>query len=109
MSRPVVITPYRPEWPSEFLAIGRRIRRAVGSQAIRIDHTGSTAVEGLAAKDVIDIQVTVDSLEESARLLEALAADGFRRRDGYVYDEFHGMAEMDVELRKLYVREPLGE
>ena len=58
-SRPVVISPYQARWPEEFRTIGGRIRELVGAVAVRIDHIGSTAVPGLGAKDVIDVQVTV--------------------------------------------------
>src|SRR5688572_11833075 len=50
---------YRPEWADEFTAIARPLQEALGELALRVDHIGSTAVPGLAAKDVIDIQVTV--------------------------------------------------
>jgi GrpB-like predicted nucleotidyltransferase (UPF0157 family) len=56
---PIVIVEYRPEWVAEFEAIAEALREALGELALRIDHIGSTAVPGLAAKDIIDIQVTV--------------------------------------------------
>lgn len=59
-----VIVPYNPAWPDEFNRIGLRLRQALGERALRIDHIGSTAVPGLAAKDVIDVQVTTNALEE---------------------------------------------
>jgi GrpB-like predicted nucleotidyltransferase (UPF0157 family) len=49
------IVPYDPAWPRQFDAIAADIRRALGPLARRIDHIGSTAVPGLAAKDVIDV------------------------------------------------------
>lgn len=70
-----VIVEYNPAWPLEFLEIGRRLRRELGSRALRIDHIGSTAVPGLAAKDVIDVQVTTVALEEPIR--EALLRLGY--------------------------------
>jgi len=48
------IVPYDANWPRKFDAIAADIRRALGPLARRIDHIGSTAVPGLAAKDVID-------------------------------------------------------
>jgi GrpB-like predicted nucleotidyltransferase (UPF0157 family) len=58
-TRPIVIVEYRPEWPGEFAAIARTLHEALGELALRVDHIGSTAVPGLAAKDIIDVQVTV--------------------------------------------------
>lgn len=53
------ICEYDPEWPNEFDLVARRLRLIVGDVATRIDHIGSTAVPGLDAKDVIDVQVSV--------------------------------------------------
>ncbi len=108
-SRPVVVTPYQSQWISDFMQIARHIRDVVNGAAIRIDHIGSTAVPGLAAKDVIDIQITVADLEKADGLIRPLIAVGFRQGTTFEYDEFHGKPETDVELRKLYIREPEGE
>jgi len=108
-SRPVVVTPYQPQWVSEFTQIAMRIRCVVDHSAIRIDHIGSTAVPGLSAKDVIDIQITVADLDRADKLTKPLIAAGFRQGTRFEYDEFHGKAEMDLDLRKLYMREPEGE
>jgi GrpB-like predicted nucleotidyltransferase (UPF0157 family) len=55
----IEIVPYDPRWPAAFQAEAVRIREALGKIARRIDHHGSTSVPGLAAKPVIDIQVSV--------------------------------------------------
>ena len=57
----IEIVEYREQWPAEFRAIAGDLRRRLGPLALRIDHIGSTSVPGLAAKDRIDIQVTVAS------------------------------------------------
>lgn len=59
----IVIAPYDPAWPSRFAAEAERIRQAFGELALRVEHVGSTSVPGLAAKPVVDIQVSVPSLE----------------------------------------------
>ena len=58
----VTIVPYQPTWPGEFQSIAMGLRDALGTLALRIDHIGSTSVPGLHAKDRIDIQITVVSL-----------------------------------------------
>lgn len=58
----ILVVPYQTEWPGEFQQIGLRLRQALGDLAVHIDHIGSTAVPGLAAKDVIDIPVSVREL-----------------------------------------------
>ena len=108
-SRPVVVTSYQPHWVDEFTQIARHVRDLVGRAAIRIDHIGSTAVPGLGAKDVIDIQITVSNLDEADRLTSLLRAAGFRQGTTFEYDVFHKKPETDPELRKLFMREPEGE
>ena len=56
------IVAYDPEWPTVFEAERGRIAAVLGPPAIRIDHNGSTAVPGLAAKPVTDIQISVRRL-----------------------------------------------
>jgi GrpB-like predicted nucleotidyltransferase (UPF0157 family) len=55
----VVIVPYDPEWPNLFAYLGGALREALGDVALRIDHIGSTAVSGLDAKPIIDVQISV--------------------------------------------------
>ncbi len=107
-SRPVVISPYDERWAEEFVEIAGRIRESVGAAAVRVDHVGSTAVPGLAAKDVIDVQVSVADLERAGSVTGPLRAAGFRRGVEFVYDEFRAMAADDPRLRKIYMREPEG-
>ncbi len=80
----VEIVAYRPAWPQEFRQIAAVLRQGVGSLALRIDHIGSTSVPGLAAKDVIDVQITVNALDEP--LKSALQALGYTWRPGYQSD-----------------------
>ena len=104
-----MITAYRPQWVDEFARIATRIRGLVGRAAIRIDHIGSTAVPGLGAKDVIDVQITVSDLDRADGLTAPLRAAGFRQGATFEYDVFRRMPQTDPELRKLYMREPEGE
>jgi GrpB-like predicted nucleotidyltransferase (UPF0157 family) len=63
-SRRIVIEPYSEQWASDFASVAGRLREALGDVAVRIDHIGSTSVPGLAAKDVIDVQVGVSDLDD---------------------------------------------
>ncbi|HEY1684148.1 MAG TPA: GrpB family protein [Tepidisphaeraceae bacterium] len=69
----IQIIPPRSEWRGEFQELGARVRRYLNELALRIDHIGSTSVADLPAKDVIDMQVTVEQLEPAveAALMEA--------------------------------------
>lgn len=58
----IQIVPYRETWPAAFRELGAQLRNALGSRASAIHHIGSTAVPGLPAKDIIDVQVTVEAI-----------------------------------------------
>jgi dephospho-CoA kinase len=85
--RPEQVTIVDPDaaWPAQFARLAARIGHAVGDDR-RLDHVGSTAVSGLPATDVIDLQLSVSSLDEADALAEPLAAAGFPRRPGPWYD-----------------------
>ncbi|RJQ72756.1 dephospho-CoA kinase [Pseudonocardiaceae bacterium YIM PH 21723] len=70
-----VIHEYDPEWPAAAQRLITRIVLAVGE--FRVDHIGSTSVPGLAAKDRIDLQLTVPSMDAAAELAGPLAEIGF--------------------------------
>jgi len=74
----IEIVPYDFTWPARFDAEAASVRAALGRLALRIEHVGSTAVPGLAAKPVIDIQVSVATLEPLALYGESLAELGYR-------------------------------
>lgn len=73
------LVPADPTWPEQAARIVARLRTACGHRATRVDHVGSTAVPGLDAKDVIDVQVTVASLDVADDLADALLAAGYPR------------------------------
>jgi GrpB-like predicted nucleotidyltransferase (UPF0157 family) len=92
----VIIVPYDPRWPGEFDAERERLARALGALALRIDHHGSTAVPGLAAKPVIDIQISVAQLHPIATFVERLQPLGYvhvPHADDAVCPFFHRPAE----------------
>jgi GrpB-like predicted nucleotidyltransferase (UPF0157 family) len=63
----VVVVPYNSEWPHRYHTLSAGIRKALGDAVLGIEHVGSTSVEGLAAKDVVDINLTVaDPRDEDA-------------------------------------------
>jgi putative glutamine amidotransferase len=72
------IEAYDPTWPTRFDDEAARLRAALGHLAVRIDHVGSTAVPGLAAKPVVDIQVSVTSIAPRSDYLDPLGALGYR-------------------------------
>lgn len=77
---PVDIVDYDPRWPETFAAFATRLREALGPVALRIVHVGSTAVPGLAAKPMIDIQVSVADVADENEYRLAIEALGWPLR-----------------------------
>ncbi len=64
----IVVIPYDPEWPARFRALEMLLQRALPEGSwTRIAHIGSTAVPGMSAKPIIDVQVEVTSLDRVRR------------------------------------------
>jgi GrpB-like predicted nucleotidyltransferase (UPF0157 family) len=63
----IPLVDYDPRWPELSEREADRIRDLLGGAALRIEHTGSTSVPGLAAKPIIDMLLVVtDSADETA-------------------------------------------
>jgi dephospho-CoA kinase len=73
------LVPADRTWADQARRILARLNTTCGHRAVRIDHIGSTAVPGMDAKDVIDIQVTVASLEVADELADDLLRSGYPR------------------------------
>jgi GrpB-like predicted nucleotidyltransferase (UPF0157 family) len=68
---------YDPQWAAKFEIEKSRLTEALGGVAARVEHIGSTAVSGLAAKPIIDIDVYVRAIEPMAPYREPLEALGY--------------------------------
>ena len=78
LTRPITFVEYDPAWPVLFAREEARIRSILGDRVVRLEHTGSTSVPGLAAKPCVDITMTVaDVLDEPAYAAD-LEAAGYR-------------------------------
>ncbi|MCY0905237.1 dephospho-CoA kinase [Arthrobacter sp. H14-L1] len=86
---PAVLVPPNPLWQTQAARLSARIAAAAPGEVLAVDHIGSTAVPGLPAKDVLDLQVRVRSLAAADRLAPALAAAGFPRLPGVLHDTPH--------------------
>lgn len=98
---PITIAPPDPDWPRHFAALGSRLAPLVPPGAA-IHHIGSTAVPGLAAKPIIDVQITVPNLADLDP--GRLAASGFVRGRPVSDHCPPGMTLPAPELRKLFFK-----
>jgi dephospho-CoA kinase len=83
------LVPHQSAWADDASRIIKRVEMACGARALRIDHIGSTAVPGMDAKDVIDVQITVASLEDADEIAAPLAGVGYPRVEHIAGDTPH--------------------
>jgi GrpB-like predicted nucleotidyltransferase (UPF0157 family) len=83
---PLVVMDYDPAWPKTYERWRHRIGAALGPAALGIEHVGSTSVPGLAAKPIVDIQVSVADLADEPRYVPQLEGSGLVLRSR---DEMH--------------------
>jgi GrpB-like predicted nucleotidyltransferase (UPF0157 family) len=77
MQPPLVIEDFDPNWSVTFERIRVELAAALGKLALRIEHVGSTAVPGLPAKPIIDIDVVIDTESDLPAVIEHLARIGY--------------------------------
>lgn len=105
----IVVVPYRQEWPETFDRHRARIAAALGASAVGIDHIGSTAVPGLAAKPIVDILLVVADSADEDSYLPALESAGYELRVREPAFEEHRMLrtpERDVHVHVLSAGSP---
>ncbi len=91
------LVPPDPSWPDQARRIVNRLKTACGHRSIRVDHIGSTAVPDFPAKDVIDMQITVESLSVADELAEPLLGAGYPRIEHIASDVAKPDARSTVE------------
>ena len=74
----VVVLPFDEQWKQDFLDIKDELTSALGQLAMRIEHVGSTSVEGLSAKPIIDIDVVIKDYSVFDEVVSALDSIGYR-------------------------------
>jgi len=95
VTKHVVVVPYDDRWPRAFLEIRAELAIALGSAVLAIEHVGSTAVPGLSAKPVIDIDIVIASLADFPEVRTRLEGIGYRHegnlgiagREAFKYEE----------------------
>ncbi len=107
MPDPVIIEDYNPRWPQLFEMLRSRIASVLDELAISIEHVGSTAVPGLAAKPIIDIDVLLRSSTDLPVVIRILADLGYEHRgDLGVSGREAFRAKSDAVQHHLYVCPP---
>jgi GrpB-like predicted nucleotidyltransferase (UPF0157 family) len=93
-THPITIVAYNPQWPLLFAELRQVLEAGLGTLALSIEHVGSTAVPGLAAKPIVDLDIVIassDCLSDAIRALALL---------GYVHEGDLGVAGREVFARQ---------
>ena len=97
MPENITIVSFDPLWPEMFRGLGRELCACLQHTAKRIDHTGSTSIPGMSAKPILDVQISVTSLEPMRPYKASLEPLGFEWRVN------------NPDLTKRYFREIPGQ
>ena len=109
MATLVEIVPYDPSWPRHFSGAEAALRELLGSTVLTIDHVGSTAIVGMPAKPIIDIDVTLSSLTAVPDAGACLVEAGYEPRGNrYDDDVWAFMLESAVPQLRVYLCPPLN-
>jgi GrpB-like predicted nucleotidyltransferase (UPF0157 family) len=99
----IEVTDPDPAWPRQYDDLAGRIREALSWRVLQLEHVGSTSVPGLAAKPVLDIDLTVADPGREQDYVSALETIGFRLalREPWWYG--HRVLRMDEPPCNLHV------
>lgn len=89
----VEVVPYDPEWKNEFNRIKEQLLSYIGDLIITVEHVGSTSIEGLSAKPIIDLDLVMDSYDVLPAIIERL------QQYGYVHQ-----GDLGIEGREAFQR-----
>ncbi|MDQ3677098.1 MAG: GrpB family protein [Actinomycetota bacterium] len=89
----VRLVEYDAAWPAQADEELRRLKEALGPVAVRLEHVGSTAVPGLAAKPILDLQISVAAIEPRAHYVEPLERLGYLFVPAPESPDFHFFAK----------------
>ena len=100
----ITIAEYDPLWPVQFRDVERELRRIVGELAVAVEHVGSTAVPGLAAKPIIDVIVVIESQDSLSDVIDRLAVAEYQHQgDLGIVDRHAFKAPPGAPQRHVYV------
>src|SRR5579859_1503633 len=77
LNNPIAVVDYDQAWPDEFARERQRILECVGAYIVALEHFGSTAIPGLAAKPIIDMLAGVHDVDEAPIAARSLLDSGY--------------------------------
>lgn len=76
-TKEVVVLSYQESWKNDFEQISKELQKAAGKLVLRIEHVGSTSVQGLSAKPIIDIDLVISDDTDLTEVIDSLAKIGY--------------------------------
>jgi len=99
----VKLAVHHPSWAKLFAKEKKFLENNLGKQIIKIEHVGSTAVRGLAAKPIIDIAIGVKKIGQTGKLIKSLEALGYRHGKSQRHDLFFDKGPESRRTHHLHV------
>lgn len=96
------VVAHDPSWRKRFEEEAKRIQDIFGPDAIEIQHIGSTAVPGLAAKPTIDMLVIVDSADVADRHSKLMKGLGYQSLGAFIAEDTR-LFEKEVDGERLFI------
>ncbi|ETT52149.1 GrpB family protein [Paenibacillus sp. FSL H7-689] len=94
----IIIEDYNNEWPEMFSDLKSIIEQRLGDLVLRIEHVGSTAVPGLAAKPILDIDVVIDSMDLLPDVIQGLESLGYYHEGNLGVENREAFARKDANV-----------
>ena len=95
MEEPIVIVPYNPQWPVLFESEKSLLLALFDGVNVAVEHIGSTAVDGLSSKPIIDIMLGVERLSEVEQRLDLIEQLGYR---------YESELESEIPERRFFIK-----
>jgi len=83
------LLPYQESWKKKFQEESKKLKEIFGEQALAVEHIGSTSIPGLSSKDIVDIAVLIDHIDDAGRFIGGLEKIGYAHDTRGVSTERH--------------------
>lgn len=101
----VFLAPWTEDWAKEFLLEKERIQSTIGKYAVAIHHIGSTAVDGLSAKPIIDIAIEIQDFNDGATCAILLEEFGYAYKGTNILPDRHYFNKGEPRTHQIHMYE----
>ena len=98
MKKHVIVQSYDENWKKDFVTIRDELNTVLNGHVLGIEHVGSTSVEGLSAKPIIDIDVVIQDRTSLPSVISALKKSGISMKVIWV---FRGVKHLNIAEKNI--------